>query len=83
MMDSASYACAVAVSVAVRLPEAANDQNVVLLECSTLTPPLSSLILRFSRMSWRQRDSRDVLAVHSPGRLLEPCRSVVGRLDIR
>ena len=49
MMDSASYACTVAVSVAVRLPEAANDQNVVLLECSTLTPPLSSLIPCFSR----------------------------------
>ena len=36
-MDLASYACAVAVSVVVWLPEAVNDQNVVLLECSTLT----------------------------------------------
>ena len=47
MMGSASYAAQSPVRTGCtgRFPEAVNNQNVVLLECSTLTPPLSSLIL--------------------------------------
>ena len=41
------------------------NQNVVLLECSTLTPPLSSLIPRFSRVSWTQ--AKVIVIDHRPG----------------
>ncbi len=54
-----------------------NNQNVVLLECSTLTPPLSSLIHRFSRVSWTQAKVHSSFCsrVNAPTRSFHCCHS--------